>query len=61
MTRRDYVLLSAALRRARDADFTSVEFQAGVRWAAAEVARALAEHNPHFDPARFMRDAGVQT
>lgn len=57
MTRRDYVLLSDALSRTMRAA-NGIE-QPGVRFAAREIAYALAERNRQFDQPRFLRDSGV--
>lgn len=63
MTRRDYLTLSAALAQARrqlvathGGNSPALEAHAT---AARAIAAALAELNPAFDPARFIRDAGV--
>lgn len=63
MTRRDYVLLAAALaaaaRNLKDAGIT--DHSAHVAWCdcAASVADALAKDNPRFDRERFLTAAGV--
>lgn len=63
MTRRDYVLLSAALRkamgRALREQAASASYTVGVELAACAVADALKAANPKFDHARFVRDVGV--
>lgn len=69
MTRKDYVLLSAALREARALALyrvVSVNDRAIVRQAhsdiAGTVASALGNDNPNgFETERFMRDAGAQS
>lgn len=56
MSRKDYVLLAAALRNARSG---SADQDAGVDVAAMAIARALAGDNSRFDRARFLCAAGV--
>lgn len=64
MTRRDYVLLSGAIRKASDRVSVSeggVHYQIGITMTANEIAHALADKNPGgFDIPRFLRDAGVE-
>ncbi len=51
MTRKDYVLIAAALNScANGADKKTVAYQ---------LADALAQDNPRFDRARFLKAAGV--
>lgn len=50
MTRKDYVLIAAALREART-----------VAEAARLLADQLAQDNPRFDRERFLKAAGVQS
>lgn len=60
MTRRDYDLLNAALRKAKP---DSGDYQTAQLWgwerAVREVASALAQRSVKFDQPRFMRDCGV--
>jgi hypothetical protein len=61
MTRKDYVLLSATLRRAREAYGANWDpnlFRACTDHAKA-IARALLRDNPRFEADRFLRDASV--
>jgi hypothetical protein len=57
MRRKDYVLLSAALKEAREGSTHAMEL--GHNLDAHYIANALAADNPAFDKARFLRDAGV--
>ncbi len=58
MTRRDYVMLSATLKRARSE--TPERNHTGLDVAACQIAHALAQANPNgFDRARFLVDCGV--
>jgi len=67
MTKRDYVLLSGALRKENPPfsgvpDVTDVERRwsnAGFRCAAYAICEALAAANPRFDSKRFLTDAGI--
>jgi hypothetical protein len=60
MTRKDYVLLAAALKAARrHPDDGQPTDQECCNLNARSVARALAEDNRAFDTARFLKDAGV--
>ncbi len=53
MTRKDYVLIAAALNScAQGADKSTVVYQ---------LADALARDNPRFDRERFLKAAGVQS
>ena len=59
MTRRDYLLLSAAVRSARDyAQRIQPNLVPGVDVAAAFLCSALSEDNRAFDPVRFMVACG---
>lgn len=58
MTRRDYILLSTALRRAHSQAESPIEAQ-GVRLAANEIGHAIAQRNLAFNYPQFMRDSGV--
>ena len=57
MTRKDYLMLAAALKRARDN--TPQDNHIGVEVAASNIAHTIAEGNPSFDVERFLRNAGV--
>lgn len=60
MTRRDYVLISGALREATARTVDGSNQRVGVRIAAGAIAETLNEKNPGgFDKARFMTDSGV--
>jgi hypothetical protein len=59
MTRRDFLLISGALRQAMDRT-QSPSIRAGVAAAAYEMAEALGRGNQQFDKGRFLADAGVQ-
>lgn len=58
MTKRDYVLLSSAMRRALNRAVATD--QRGVILAARELAHTLAERNPRFETQRFLTDSGVE-
>jgi hypothetical protein len=66
MTRKDYVLLADALRRARRDNVPGQprmdlsNHNRGVDWCARGIADTLAADNPRFDRQRFLRAAGVQ-
>lgn len=60
MTRRDYVMLSSALYKAR-ARTIGLNQARGVEYAAQEIGRAIALQNRAFDYPRFLQDSGVQT
>lgn len=53
MTRRDFVMLSTAMRRAY---LSGPELQAGVMCAAISIAHDISVRNPAFDVERFYRD-----
>lgn len=61
MTRKDYVLIAAALKLARvRGDYAhDSHMLAGVDRAAEKVADALADDNRAFDRARFLQACGV--
>lgn len=61
MTRKDYVLIAAALKRAQVAEVYEHDknMRAGVEYAARCVAITLAEDNPRFDRDRFLQACGV--
>lgn len=62
MTRRDYVLISAALRDARALvkhAANTHSYLLGCDSVALTLGRVLAERNPRFDSARFLRESGV--
>lgn len=65
MTRRDYIMLSTALRRAMDdardcVSDAAQNQQLGIESAVREIAHDLAMNNAKFDRMRFLRDAGCQ-
>jgi hypothetical protein len=60
MTRKDYVLLAAAIERAGlSGDFEKSEYQAAIEYVATELADALAAENPRFERDRFLKACGV--
>jgi hypothetical protein len=63
MTRKDYILIAAALNDTLLIDCPSVEFLNGAKAAAISasqrIADALAHDNPRFDRARFLAACGV--
>jgi hypothetical protein len=60
VTRKDYILIAAALQTAmRHADGVRAA-QAGIEYAAHELCAALAGNNPRFDRARFLEAAMVR-
>lgn len=68
MTRKDYVLIAAALKEARDmlaangANLTRTQCSLnGADASAIELADALSRDNPRFDRERFLKAAGVQS
>ena len=67
MTRRDYLQLSAALKRARettlayDDSLLLPDILYGIDCAAEAIAEALHAVNPKFDKQRFFRDACAGT
>jgi predicted secreted Zn-dependent protease len=58
MTRKDYILIAAALKAARKYDECPAD-QAVCDNVAQELANALARDNPRFDRERFLKAAGV--
>ncbi len=61
MTKKDYLMLAAALRTARERiapAMHSAQRLEGARIAAQCIADAIAREAPAFDPALFMRNAG---
>lgn len=60
MTRRDYVMLSSALDKARTRAIGQTQTR-GVEYAAQEIGRAIALQNRAFDYPRFLQASGVQT
>lgn len=63
MTRKDYILLAAALKGARewnDRAANTVSFVHGLDAAIHAIANALATDNARFDRARFLTAAGVE-
>jgi hypothetical protein len=59
MTRKDYILIAAAIKGAR-AQFPKQTLH-GSRLVAEYIADALAHDNPRFDRARFLTACGVQS
>lgn len=61
MTKKDYQLLAAALREAREgADARrSVDVRYGIALAENRIRRVLAQDNPRFDDVKFMEAAGT--
>lgn len=59
MTRKDYVLLAAALRNAQPPEPEPIERAAWLR-TVYSVADALMRDNPRFDPVRFHKAAGLE-
>lgn len=60
MTRKDYVLIAAALKQAHDVS-TIADRAYGVERAAIMLADALASTNPRFDRERFLKASGVKS
>lgn len=60
MTRRDYELLTDALRKAHGRFEHNPFLRNGVSAAAQEIAVALAGRNVKFDQARFLRESDSQ-
>lgn len=56
MTRKDYVTIAEAIKRASD-EATDPQRDA-IYWAAHHIAHALRRDNPRFERARFMEAAG---
>jgi hypothetical protein len=65
MTRKDYILIAAALKSARVPSALGNENKAiynnGIDNAVAFIAMALAKDNPRFDGQKFREAAGVST
>ena len=59
MTRKDYILIAAALKAAHNSPAT-VDGHRCIYLAAERIADALASDNPRFDIARFLKACGVQ-
>lgn len=59
MTRKDYILLADALRRARIETLRTGHDAEGIRIAAIEIAYELKDDNPAFDKERFMKACGI--
>jgi hypothetical protein len=60
MTRKDYVTIAEAIKRASDeaTDSQRDGVRIGAFWAAHFIAHALRRDNPRFERARFMEAAG---
>lgn len=56
MTRKDYILIAAALKNARE---VQPEASLGIDVAAWHMCESLARDNPRFDRERFLKAAGV--
>lgn len=56
MTRKDYILLSSAIRRAVDDDKAGQDYS-GIACAATAIANAIAREASVFDVKRFLTDA----
>jgi hypothetical protein len=68
MTRRDYILIAAAIKEAQHAIYGKEPTEAhgplmdGAAYAAEYIADAIARDNPRgFDRALFLKNAGVQS
>lgn len=65
MTRKDYVLIAAALRDTALIECPNFDYLAGVKAGHASavhrVCDAMAKDNPRFDRARFLAAAGVES
>ena len=64
MTRKDYVLIAAALKRAREYGIDHERSTAPdetLDAACFALEHALAQDNPRFDRARFLKACGVQS
>ena len=63
MTRKDYILIAAALKAARSSyTLPNVAiYHNGIDNAAQRLADALGRDNPRFDRERFLKAAGVQS
>lgn len=63
MTRKDYVLIAAALHQARARQFQADRAQGfeAIGHAADILADVLAKDNPRFDRSRFLAACGVQS
>lgn len=59
MTRKDYVMLAAALHRALPDRFSEEPARVQFVTDCTNVATALANDNPRFDKARFLKACGV--
>jgi hypothetical protein len=61
VTRKDYVLIAAALKAAMSHAEGMPASQAGIERAAHELCCALASDNPRFDRTRFLKAAIVRS
>lgn len=61
MTRKDYILIAAALRDTLLINAPIVVWRAAHASVAHRLADALARDNPRFDRERFLKAAGVQS
>lgn len=60
MTRKDYVLIAAAIKAVTE-EHSADSVVNGITWTAERIADALARDNPRFDRERFLKAAGVQS
>ncbi len=67
MTRKDFILIAAAIRAARDEMFAKepdeshVDLNDGLNYTAEFIADALRRTNERFDRERFLKACGVQS
>lgn len=63
MTRKDYVAIAAALRRTGMAVTIGQKKTAeyAIKLAATDIAATMANDNPRFDRARFLKACGIQS
>lgn len=62
MTRKDYILIAAAIANAGVSvtDINEPQYQHGIEDTTHAIADALARDNPRFDCERFLKACGVQ-
>ena len=58
MTKKDYILIAAALKQAR-VEFPTMKQNAAHDYVASVMCRALSTTNPRFDSGRFLAACGV--
>jgi len=66
MTRKDYILIAAALKAVTEVPLGgtkdyAIGAAAGIAYATRELASRLGRDNPRFDRERFLKAAGVQS